>query len=1166
MDVGAKGYGTDLDLDSTLAFNDDVAGERRFSGRWDIGASVEARSRERYRSIGFNNNSPIAVGAATTNEMSVTGTVITFEQPQPVNMGVGDAILYDSDNVAGYDDIVFIHERISSTQYFVRKADGSHPSATVNANEDEWKVCRAYNSTYNAERGSENTACMSTVALQNFDLGDEDITDISGSAEQFHFAIYAGDGAETSYIVVRDWVTAAENYIRFFAPHLPSSLVIQLNYVRMEGLQFQNSAFNSEAVLINAPSAVNSDIRFSHNIVFTDITESSSYAIDLTVGIGKIWNNIFIGTGGIDVSIGGNGGIAYVYNNTVLFGNGSGIGTWTAPVIAKNNLVYSTSGTTGGYNGAAFDTVKSTNNLFGPGSSPSIPPNAAINNASPLFVDSDANDYRISLGDTWARGQGANLSIDPDGAINITDDIAGNPRSAPYDIGASVAVSSLDPLGIARFRSVGPGNTGYLAQGAAGTNEMSINGSGILTFENPQPDNIGVGDAVEYDADDTGGIDNVVFIHERLSDTQYLVRNADGSLPNTAAADTQAWNICRAYTSFISAEAGGPRNTCINAGAPAFDGWGTGKDISSATGSNEQFHYAMYADADEVITANGSISGWTTSPDNYVRVFTPSASNEVGVSQRHNGVWGSGYKISRTATADYQTVFYVLDDHVKIEGIQVEIISSSTFTSSNGIRVENNGPGSEVYISKNIIRANRTGTGNSAGIYVLDPDLTAYIWNNIVYDFIGGGGSSTGIHAYDASGTQKAYVYNNTVYNTAICFRQSNSTYVAKNNIAQGCTNGFSGSFDAASDYNVSNLAADAPSPSYRSGLATTVTFRDAANDDFTLSPRDVYARSTGVNLNSPQDLYLTFTDDVASNSRLYSAWDIGASKDVNSVDRYRSIGEGNDTPLATGALTTNEMSITDSIITFEQPQPDNIGIGDAIEYDADNVAGIDAVVFIHERISDTQYLVRTALGGTATPTTNANEEEWKICRAYTSMYNAERRTTNSVCLADNIQNFDSSGSVIITKEFGVNERRHYAIYADGTAATQRTDVFGWTTGPDNYLRFYTPYLPSEVGVSQRHSGIWDATKATHIMTNLNATNIQDAHVRLEGLMIDITGNGNEYGVYVSANYPYSEVHISDSIIRLNASSTMNNYGIGGDGGNTRIYNNLIYGNCTSGV
>ena len=39
------------------------------------------------------------------------------------------------------------------------------------------------------------------------------------------------------------------------------------------------------------------------------------------------------------------------------------------------------------------------------------------------------------------------------------------------------------------------------------------------------------------------------------------------------------------------------------------------------------------------------ISGWTTDADNYLRVFTPVTASEVGVSQRHTGVAGTGFRL-----------------------------------------------------------------------------------------------------------------------------------------------------------------------------------------------------------------------------------------------------------------------------------------------------------------------------------------------------------------------------------------------------------------------------------------------------------------------------------------------------------------------------------------
>ena len=58
-----------------------------------------------------------------------------------------------------------------------------------------------------------------------------------------------------------------------------------------------------------------------------------------------------------------------------------------------------------------------------------------------VFLDESIYDYRLSLNDTLAKENGTDLSTDPDGYLNVTDDIEG--RSRPYktnwDIGASEA-------------------------------------------------------------------------------------------------------------------------------------------------------------------------------------------------------------------------------------------------------------------------------------------------------------------------------------------------------------------------------------------------------------------------------------------------------------------------------------------------------------------------------------------------------------------------------------------------------------------------------------------------------------------------------------------------------------------------------------------------------
>jgi hypothetical protein len=163
--------------------------------------------------------------------------------------------------------------------------------------------------------------------------------------------------------------------------------------------------------------------------------------------------------------------------------------------------------------------------------------------------------------------------------------------------------------------------------------------------------------------------------------------------------------------------------------------------------------------------------------------------------------------------------------------------------------------------------------------YSYNSSSNAKIWNNLVYGWIGGSGSR-GIMFNSGNGYEKNwYIYNNTVYNSGSgIFVGGSGTHIAKNNIAQSCTDGYSGSvFDSSSDYNISDLANDAPSPSYRPNLATDVTFVDEPNDDFHLASTDTEAKDAGTNLSADADL--PFSTDIDGQARTVNAWDIGADE-----------------------------------------------------------------------------------------------------------------------------------------------------------------------------------------------------------------------------------------------------------------------------------------------
>ena len=135
----------------------------------------------------------------------------------------------------------------------------------------------------------------------------------------------------------------------------------------------------------------------------------------------------------------------------------------------------------------------------------------------------------------------------------------------------------VDPTKI--YRSVGPSATTAIAVGTS--NAMNITGD-RATFATALPDNVGVGDVIQYDDDDDGDIDSsdsLAFVTGRISNTQYTISNASGGAPNPVNSDNN-WSLFRAYTSLANAEKG-VENTGIDSDLRNFDDWTAGGDATT---------------------------------------------------------------------------------------------------------------------------------------------------------------------------------------------------------------------------------------------------------------------------------------------------------------------------------------------------------------------------------------------------------------------------------------------------------------------------------------------------------------------------------------------------------------------------------------------------------
>jgi hypothetical protein len=340
----------------------------------------------------------------------------------------------------------------------------------------------------------------------------------------------------------------------------------------------------------------------------------------------------------------------------------------------------------------------------------------------------------------------------------ITND-GTNPDVTDYSPGQiTINAAPSAPL----YRSVGTTATA-LANGTG--NALSISGS-TATFGNGLSNSIGVGDVIQYDSNGDSTIDALAFIHGRTDSQTYTVKNKDGGMPTAVTGDND-WAIYRAYTS-LSNWASQTENSNIT--EPTEDDVNPSKDLVAA---NTLMMVACYKDgADTSIT---TIDGWTTGASNYIRIYTPKEQTEVGTSQRHTGVAGTGYRIAPVdATQQGYNIIHTKAEYTRIEGIEIDGSGLTDSTATRGILVlKGMGIVGDIRIDSCIIHdlATNSGTVNWEGSFgIMDiQEATPYgppmlITNNIIYNIFNN--IDTGHCGGMVIGSRTtSYVYNNTIYN-----------------------------------------------------------------------------------------------------------------------------------------------------------------------------------------------------------------------------------------------------------------------------------------------------------------------------------------------------------------------------------------------------------------
>jgi hypothetical protein len=641
--------------------------------------------------------------------------------------------------------------------------------------------------------------------------------------------------------------------------------------------------------------------------------------------------------------------------------------------------------------------------------------------------------------------------------------------------------------------------------------------SGTATFSTGQTGNIGVGDVITYNTDQT------CYVSGKTSQTVWSCHTASGTVPADIA-DSEVVSIKRAFTSISAAESG----------AEALLG------TSDLVLNKFQLNFPCYYDTGADTTAV-TVDGWSTSGHNNIKIYAPDDTvGEVNFSQRHKGVWDDT-KFTYNAGGN-TTAFTITQEYTVVEGLQIECFRSAGSTyNTAGINLvhratANLDGAASCTVKNNIIR--NSGVTKHTGIrdYTTVDNLIA---NNIL---IGHGNAilSRGLNA-------KAY--NNTIYNNSLSgIKTEAGTLSAVNNIIIASTDSH---WQSAGTLSVSYTASNDGDGANAITLSTADydnIFENYLAGDFRLKS---YTGNNSV-IDRGQDLSSLRLEayDIKNTSReRSSAWDLGAHEAPAPI--YRSVGQGAN--LNTESRTVEIVSASSTAV-FSGAMPADIGIGDVLQY---QIGSSYNLAFIHSRSSDTAYTVKQK--DATFPTSAPAGTAVAVYRAYESLYDAERGEENAN-IAASVRDFDdwTDGNDLDH----TNEQWNIACYADASPDTQAVSITDWTTGTSTYLKIFTPTQSTEAGQSQRHTGSWSDT-AYYLSHNTAASTTLDVNtnsIRLEGLQIEADSTGAENNAIV-LNSGQGQRYLSHSIIKATANTaTETGISMGVFAGPGYVYNNIIYG------
>jgi hypothetical protein len=222
----------------------------------------------------------------------------------------------------------------------------------------------------------------------------------------------------------------------------------------------------------------------------------------------------------------------------------------------------------------------------------------------------------------------------------------------------------------------------------------------------------------------------------------------------------------------------------------------------------------------------------------------------------------------------------------------------------------------------------------------------------------------------------------------------------------------------------------------------------------------------------------------------------------VETIPIVRSFGEGSTMALASGSMANIS---ADGALNIMPGIPDKVGVGDVVQVEtADNSQKFAFVIYKRSGSgSGTSTLFVRHIDGSPVQGAFINVN-WQIYRAHTSFYDLFHGTWNS-SLDSNIPELQVTPNKNL-----VDKNLSWTVYCYADApATNPSYIMGndWQTDAAHPFILTTPYLPEQVGISQRHEGFWDPGRF-NIKARLD---IQSVDVRLEGIQFTAESVWDDY-------------------------------------------------------